>query len=110
MPTQRPVTYIAVSRIRDVRRQRGITAAFLAEEMTNAGYRVDRTWIVKAENGGRQEISVDWLMAAAEVLNVPPSSLLGKPSCSACYDAPPLGFACNECGAGAPTPGPLSEA
>jgi hypothetical protein len=72
--------------------------------MTNAGYRTDRTWITKAENGGRQEISVDWLVAAAEVLGVEPASLLGKPSCEQCYDAPPRGFACTKCGSSAPTP------
>jgi transcriptional regulator with XRE-family HTH domain len=99
MTGPRPVTHVAIDRIRAVRKQRGMTAAALAEGMTRAGYRVERTWIVKAENGGRQEISVDWLMAAAEVLDVPPASLLGKPSCEQCYDTPPPGFACTTCGA-----------
>ncbi|WP_073946500.1 helix-turn-helix domain-containing protein [Streptomyces kebangsaanensis] len=99
MAEQYPITRIAVARIRDIRKQRGITAEVLAKGMTEAGYRVDRTWIVKAENGGRAQISVDWLMAAAEALDVPASALLAKPNCTACCDAPPPGFACTTCGA-----------
>lgn len=106
MAAPRPATQFAVNRIRTIRKQRGMTAAELAEGMTRAGYRVDRTWITKAENGGRQEISVDWLMAAAEVLDVPAVSLLGKPCCEQCNDAPPPGFACTKCGAGSSTPEP----
>ena len=33
-----------------------------------------------------------------------------KPECAVCCGTPPPGFACNECGAGAPTPEPLSAA
>jgi len=109
MPTPRPVTHVAISRIRTVRKQRGITAAGLAEGMTKAGYRVERTWITGAEIGRRQEISVDWLVAAAEVLGVPPASLLGKPSCGQCYDSPPPGFACTTCGVTAPRQEPQPE-
>jgi hypothetical protein len=54
--------------------------------MTCIGYRVERTWIV------------------AEALGAPPVSLLSNPSCGRCYDMPPPGFACNDCGAKAPTP------
>jgi transcriptional regulator with XRE-family HTH domain len=99
MPERYPVTRLAVARIRDIRRQRGVTAEALAKGMTAAGYQIERTWIVKAENGGRAQISVDWLMAAAEVLDVPVTALLAKPNCTACCDAPPPGFACTTCGA-----------
>lgn len=110
MAAPRPVTHVAITRIRTVRKQRGVTAAELAEGMTRAGYRIDRTLITSAEVGRRQEISVDWLMAAAEVLDVPPVSLLGKPSCEQCHDAPPAGFACTACGAVAARQEPPSGA
>lgn len=99
MTEQRPVTRAVVARICDMRKQRGTTAAALAAAMTKAGYRVDRTSIFKAENGDREQISVDWLVAAAEVLDVPASALLSKPDCTACLDTPPPGFACTTCGA-----------
>lgn len=99
MAEQRPITRIAVARIHALRKQRGITAETLAEGMTQAGYRVDRTWITKAETGDREQISVDWLMAAADVLGVPASALISKPNCMACQDTPPPGFACTTCGA-----------
>jgi transcriptional regulator with XRE-family HTH domain len=110
VPAPLPVTHVAIQRIRDIRKRRDMTVADLAERMTKAGYKTDRTLIAHAERGIRREISVDWLMAAAEVLNVPPASLLGKPSCEQCYDVPPPGFACTKCGSSAPTPGPLCEA
>lgn len=106
MATPRPVTHFAITRIRAIRKQRGITAEELAEAMTRAGYRVDRPLITRAEIGMRKEISVDWLMAAAEALDVPPASLLGRPSCEQCLDVPPPGFSCTTCGTSAPRPGP----
>jgi transcriptional regulator with XRE-family HTH domain len=109
MAAPRPGTHVAINRIRTIRKQKGITAAELAEGMSRSGYRIDRTLIASAEVGRRQEISVDWLMAAAEVLGVPPISLLGKPSCEQCHDAPPPGFACTKCGVSAATPEPPSE-
>lgn len=99
MAEQRPITRIAVANIRTIRKKRGISSEALAKAMTQAGYRVDRTLISQVENGHRQQISVDWLMAAATALAVPAAALLSQPNCTACFDAPPPGFACRTCGA-----------
>lgn len=98
MPVPLPVTHVAIQRIREIRKRRNMAVAELVERMAEAGYKADRTLIAHAERGARREISVDWLMAAAEALSVPPASLLNKPSCGRCHDAPPPGFSCTDCG------------
>lgn len=99
MPAPLPVTYVAIQRIRDLRKRWDMTAAELAERMTKVGYRAERTQVAHAERGTRREISVDWLVAAAAVFNVEPASLLEPlPACRVCHGAPLPGFACIECG------------
>jgi transcriptional regulator with XRE-family HTH domain len=94
-----PVTRTVVARIRALRKSQGISAEKLAELMREAGYAVQSPSIRKAEILGRQEISVDWLVAAATSLGVTPDHLLRGTVCAACADTPPPGFACIECGA-----------
>lgn len=56
------------------------------EDPTAVSYKVERTWII-AEGSG-------W----------GPDLLRGNLSCTQCYDMPPPGFACIECGAKPPMP------
>lgn len=48
-------------------------------------HQITRTWII-AKGAGPQ----------------PATWPLSNPSCNRCYDMPPPGFTCNECGVGAP--------
>lgn len=91
MSEQRSVTRRVVARIREIRTQRGITAEALAKSMTEVGYPVDRTKIAKAENGIREQISVDWLNAAAEAsTSQPPHSSTSKLAPPAAMPHPPV--------------------
>lgn len=98
MTNQLPVTTDVVRRIRALRHRHGMSAQALADLMTQHGYPVLRSAIALAENGRRHEISVDWLAAAAQALNVSITTLWHGPACLQCSDSPPGGYSCNACG------------
>lgn len=97
-----PVTAVVIDRVRTLRKERGISAAVLAERMTSGGYPVSRTSIAQGECGYRKEVSVDWVVAVAKALGVPPELVFRGPSCTACNDMPPKGFSCYACEKGNP--------
>jgi transcriptional regulator with XRE-family HTH domain len=61
--------------LRAVRGRKDWSQEQLADEMSNAGLRMDRTTITKIENGARN-VSIDEALAFAAVLGVSPAALL----------------------------------
>lgn len=74
----------------------GLSLRELAERLDAHGQRIVASGILKLEKGTRR-VTVDELYAFAEIFKVPVDSLVKGPSCGACNDAPPPGFACNTC-------------
>ena len=72
---KRPHRVIA-ERVRELRKRRGMTAARLAEEMTQAGVKWDRTIVTNLENGRRSAVSVEEALTLAYVLDVAPVHLI----------------------------------
>lgn len=101
-----PVGRVVAENIKRLRKARGWSLRFLSKAVAAAGRDLSSDAILRIEFGceekpGRQirRVDVADLVALAAAFNVSPSSLLAGPSCSACFDAPPKGFACNDCGA-----------
>ena len=63
-------------RVRELREKRRLTAAQLAEQMTQVGVAWDRGVVTKLETGRRENVSVAELLALAYVLKVAPVHLL----------------------------------
>jgi transcriptional regulator with XRE-family HTH domain len=63
-------------RVREVREERHLTAAQLAERLTAVGVAWDRNTVTKLETGRRANVSVAELLALAVVLEVAPMHLL----------------------------------
>jgi transcriptional regulator with XRE-family HTH domain len=81
-----------------------LTTAQLAESVSGLGRPMYANTITKIEKLQRR-VDVDDLVALAAALGVTPAQLLEEPTgCDTCHGTPPSGFACNDCGAGAPTP------
>lgn len=93
-PDPTPTVY---RRARALRIQRGWSARELAERLTTAGHPVERSVITRGEIGLRPSITVARLYALAYVFQVDPVALLADPTCDACNDAPPTGYACLTC-------------
>lgn len=66
-------------RVKELRGKRRLTGAQLAERMTEAGIRCDRSIVANLEGGRRHTVSVAELLALALVLNVAPVHLLVDP-------------------------------
>ena len=66
---------VIAERVRQVRTARGLTAARLAEAMTETGIKWDRSVVANLENGRRSTVSVEELFALAFVLDVAPVHL-----------------------------------
>lgn len=89
-----------------LRTERRLTTARLSAALKELGQPIQPTGITKLEKGERR-VDVDDLVALAVALHVSPAQLLEPPTeCGTCHGTPPPGFACNGCGAGAPTPEP----
>ena len=97
-----PVTAEVIERVRVLRKERGLSARDLADRMTAGGYATSRTAIAQGECGYRKEVSVDWVVAVARALGVPPELVFRGPNCTACNDMPPKGFSCYACEKGNP--------
>ncbi|PJN00848.1 hypothetical protein CG740_23380 [Streptomyces sp. CB01201] len=88
--------------MRAMRHEQGVSAQLLADRMTELGYPTKRSALANVESGRRKEISVDYLVAAAEALNTDLLTVLVRcqlVACPACKGSPPGGFTCNSCGA-----------
>lgn len=99
MPAPLPESARVIARIKYLRKQRGFSAQALADAITAKGYDVSRVSVSSQEAGRVQAISVDQVVAASKVFDMPIVNLLECSTCSNGGDAPP-GFACIACGAG----------
>lgn len=70
-----PVDTIRV-RVKQLRARRGWTAAELGAALTEHGPKWDRFTVANLENGKRQNVTVNELLALALVLDVAPTNLL----------------------------------
>lgn len=70
------VTDVIAERVRDLRREKSLTAEQLAERMRGVGVKWDRMTVTKVETKRRQNIAVTELFALAQALDVPPMTLL----------------------------------
>jgi hypothetical protein len=77
----------------------------LAEKITATGVRVNHSGISCIEQGRIGSatdrfpaVTVDQLMAFAQVFGCTAERLLAEVTCVRCNGAPPPGFTCNECG------------
>lgn len=80
------------------RRWHGLSGTTLAEAMSARGLPMRHTTISDIENG-HQRVTVDQLVAFAEVLQVTTEQLLKGPRCRSCWDTPPPKLTCQVCGA-----------
>lgn len=83
--------------VRHWRRWKGISEAALADALASIGHPVRRNAISAIETG-QQGVSVDRLVAFAEVLQISPQQLLEGPACRSCWDTPPPLLTCQVCG------------
>lgn len=93
-----PVTRAVIQTVRKLRQDRGLSTRQLAELMTASGYPTKRATLAAAETGLRKEVSIDWIWAVSQALNVSLKVIVQGPDCSGCMDDPPAGFSCNSCG------------
>jgi transcriptional regulator with XRE-family HTH domain len=88
-------------KLKTLRQQRRLTTAALSDLLAEHGCRIEQSGITRIELGQRR-VDVDDLLALAAALGVTAAQLLEPAeACSACNGAPPVGFACLACGAGA---------
>lgn len=64
------------ARVKQLRGARGWTAVELGERLTKLGIRWDRFTVTSLENGKRQNVTVDELLALARVFDVAPVHML----------------------------------
>lgn len=89
---------LVVANVETLRAARGWSYRELSARFAEAGRPVGGTGL-HAISQYRRRIDVDDLAVFAEVLGTTAASLLGRPLCAGCLDAPPAGFTCNTCGA-----------
>jgi transcriptional regulator with XRE-family HTH domain len=73
---QSEATRAIAARMAELRKARRWSAVSLAEEMTLAGVSWDRYVVSNLERGRRANVTVDELLALAQVFGVPPETLL----------------------------------
>ena len=66
----------AASRVRELRKRRGLSALRLAQELTKAGVAWERETVTQFESGQRERLDVEELFALSVVLSVPPVALV----------------------------------
>lgn len=96
---------VATNTIR-LRRARGLTQSALVRAIQANGHHMHRSSLMRIEEGttgkgGLRAVTVDELAWIAEALGADPATLLTANTCPTCNDAPPQGFTCKNCGAGA---------
>lgn len=97
--TQNDLTRQIVENMRDLRMQRNLTAAALAEEMEAIGVTFTRATIANLESDRRNEVTVTELMGLAKVFDVGIEwfTTAHGPKCNWCNDCPPQGYQCMTC-------------
>jgi transcriptional regulator with XRE-family HTH domain len=73
-----PASRIFGRRLQETRRARGVSQTELADAMTEAGYEMGKTAVLRIENGTR-ELKLDEAIAFAQLLHVPFAYLLEPP-------------------------------
>ena len=98
---QQPTRYseMVIRRVRQMRKERGWSAQRLVDLLADAEFSIGRSTIANIETGRRDHLTVDELCALAAVFGVSVDHLVNGPKCGACFDSPPHGFACLNCGA-----------
>ncbi|QIJ62219.1 helix-turn-helix transcriptional regulator [Streptomyces sp. JB150] len=72
-------------RVKEVRMRRGFTAQQLAEALQAQGIAWQRTTVVKLENGTRENVTLNEVLALAYVLGVAPVHLMVDPDTASPY-------------------------
>lgn len=83
--------------VRAWRRWQGLSGTAVAQSMAARGLPMSHTGLSEIENG-HQRVTVDQLVAFAEVLRLTPEQLLAGPKCRVCWDTPPPRLTCQDCG------------
>jgi transcriptional regulator with XRE-family HTH domain len=73
-PSSSPIQ-VVIARVRELRRQQGLSGATIAQRMTDLGIPWDRNTIAKLETGRRSSLSLDECLALALTLRVSPVAL-----------------------------------
>lgn len=103
-PNDLPISRIVAANIAAHRAHRGWSTRALAQATQESGNPIGPSTVSRIEKSARPGaipvvVSVDQLVALAEAFGVPLDKLLKAPTCPACMDNPPAGFACRTCGA-----------
>ena len=78
-PSETVVTAGVTARVKQLRTSVRLSGAALADGMAKLGFRWNQSTVAKLESGRRRSISVDELLALAQVLGIPPVLLLADP-------------------------------
>ncbi|MFC1410368.1 helix-turn-helix domain-containing protein [Streptacidiphilus sp. N1-12] len=78
------------------RRWHGLSGSTLSASMAARGLPMSPANLSNIENG-HQRVTVDQLVAFAQVLGLTPEQLLKGPACRSCWDTPPPKFTCQVC-------------
>ena len=89
--TQHRPSEVFVSRLREIRDERGISQAELARQMTAEGRPLSKVALLRIENGKRG-LSLDEALALAKLLNVAPAHLLSPPDGSHVWPTDGIGL------------------
>ena len=97
---QSELTKLIVKNMRDLRKQRGLSAEALSQlVLEKTGIMFSRATIANLEVDRRNEVSVSELMALATVFDVSFEWFVTAhgPRCNWCKDEPPQGYQCMTC-------------
>lgn len=105
-PDDLPVSRTVAAHITAMRAARGWSQRTLAKHTENGVKAVGFATICRIEKAATADaptvaVCVDDLVSLAAAFGVAPERMLTAPSCFACMDNPPRGFACRTCGAAA---------
>ena len=100
------VSRVVAANVARIAASRGMSNSALARAVQANGHRMHLSTLTRLRlgygaTGSHTAFTVDQLVWLAEALDVSPATLLHKPQCETCLDAPPRGFTCQACGAGA---------
>lgn len=89
-----------VDRMRQLRKEKGMTAQALEDALAEVGVTFTRAIIANLETGRRDDLKLREIVALAYVFGVALDWLIlgSGPRCMFCMDNPPIGFICSSCG------------
>jgi transcriptional regulator with XRE-family HTH domain len=96
--SDRTATQQVINAMRIIRKRQGITCERLSELLNARGQMLSRGSLSNQELGYANHITIDQVVALADVFGVPLERLL-ETVCDTCQGFPPAGFTCNDCGA-----------